>query len=453
MKKTNISFKAIALSLIFLFNPNINIIDPLPDFIGYILISFFIIKLSDMNDTLTEALAIFKRLIFIDAAKILAIFWTFGMTVTTERNTSLLLWTFVFALLEIIFVTQAFAKLFSGIHELATLSDSHAVLGGGKRTYTDRIKRFTIVFICLKAILCVLPEFSVLTTTGYDEGSGLMYIYRFIGVMRLLAFIPVAVLGVIWLIKVIRYFARIDRDKEFLGGLDRIYSERVLSKKSIFIKRNVKICYALLICVFLLSIDFRVDHVNILPDVLSAVCLIAFFAVAAKRTRFSRIPLIVLSSVYAALCGLAWALEFHFFKEYYYEAIYRSDEAFVAYVRLCVASGVGILFFFVLSMCVLFVMHKIIRQHTGIEQSLDVHNNAKYREIDEATKRELSRKLIICVVASLAYAAANVCYLLFFADYGFLTMIDIVASLTCSAVYVKVYADVVDAVDSRYMLE
>ena len=76
-KQSKIQFLPIGLSLIFLFNPNIAVIDVLPDFIGYILISLALIKLSDINETIAEAASLFNKMILIDAAKIFAIVWIF----------------------------------------------------------------------------------------------------------------------------------------------------------------------------------------------------------------------------------------------------------------------------------------------------------------------------------------------------------------------------------------
>ena len=53
--KKRISFTAIAVSFVFLFNPNISIIDFLPDFIGYIILTVALINLADLNDTFWEA--------------------------------------------------------------------------------------------------------------------------------------------------------------------------------------------------------------------------------------------------------------------------------------------------------------------------------------------------------------------------------------------------------------
>ena len=447
MQNKRMNFRGLAFALIFLCNPNISIIDPLPDFIGYIIISLSLVKFADMNDTLCDSLTIFKRLILIDAAKILAIFWTFGMTLPNEKNTSLLLWSFVFGVLEVIFVNQAFSKLFNGIASLGTVCENISVLGGGKRNYTGRIKALTVIFVTFKALMCVLPESSVLSIN--DDGFTM---YRFIGVMRFLAFIPVIILGLVWLIKGIKYFVRVNRDETFIEGLNHLYHERVLTNKSIFIKRDLKVCYVLLICAFAFGTDVRIDYVNILPDLFSAIFFIAFFAIAAKQVKIPKVAFISLSSLLLVTSAVAWFLEYKFFDEYYFEAIYRSDEAYMAYMRSGIVAGIGIVLFCIVSFCVIYAMYNIIQTHTGLEKNLDAYNDEKYKEIDAATKKELTIKLIYCVFTSLICIASNVWYFMYSVDYGILTTVDIATGIICMLTYMKVYSDIVDAVDNKYIL-
>ena len=76
----------------FLFNPNISVIDFLPDFIGYFFLCIGLSKMADLNEELYEARSAFLRMILIDAGKILAILWIFGMEASGERSSSFLLW-------------------------------------------------------------------------------------------------------------------------------------------------------------------------------------------------------------------------------------------------------------------------------------------------------------------------------------------------------------------------
>ena len=87
-KSDSMGWGMIAVGLLFLFNPNINIIDVLPDFIGYIFLCLGGAKLTDLNESIDRALSAFRKMILIDAGKWLALMWVFGMSVTSERNSS-----------------------------------------------------------------------------------------------------------------------------------------------------------------------------------------------------------------------------------------------------------------------------------------------------------------------------------------------------------------------------
>ena len=92
VEKKQMSWGLFIIAFVFLFNPNIAIIDPLPDFLGYIILSVALTKLAMINEHLYDAKRAFDRMIIVDIGKIIAILWVFGMDAVSERNTSMLLW-------------------------------------------------------------------------------------------------------------------------------------------------------------------------------------------------------------------------------------------------------------------------------------------------------------------------------------------------------------------------
>ena len=65
--------------LIFLFNPNINVIDVLPDFIGCIFIVKGLSKLSDLDRRIASAKAKFRRLAWVALFKAFVSLFTSGL--------------------------------------------------------------------------------------------------------------------------------------------------------------------------------------------------------------------------------------------------------------------------------------------------------------------------------------------------------------------------------------
>ena len=141
-KKNNISYGMFALAFVFLFNPCISIIDPLPDLIGYFFLSLALSKIAMINEILYDARRAFERLVIIDAGKIISVFWVFGINTVSERNISLLLWSFVFGVVEIIFVVPAYLKLFEGFSMLGNFH-SNTSIHGKKRNKKRRARRRT----------------------------------------------------------------------------------------------------------------------------------------------------------------------------------------------------------------------------------------------------------------------------------------------------------------------
>jgi hypothetical protein len=221
-KDKKITFGAFAIAFLFLFNPNIAIVDPLPDFFGYMIICFALSRLAFLNETLYDAKRAFERMVLIDAGKILAIFWIFGIEAISERNTSLLLWSFVFGVLESIFAIPAFIKLFDGFSALGDFHVNTSIHSKGrvcKKSYTDFVKYFSVIFVVFKALLTCLPELTVLQTTTYDETSQFFSLYRYIAVIRGLCFVPVFIVGLIWLVTAVRYFLRISNGTMWSSSL------------------------------------------------------------------------------------------------------------------------------------------------------------------------------------------------------------------------------------------
>lgn len=458
MKKTKyINFKAIGLSLIFLFNPNIAVIDVLPDFIGYIFLCIFLTNLADINETLSNALIGFKRLIFLDAAKIISILWIFGMSVTSERNSSLLLWSFAFGVLEMIFVIPAFLNLFKGLEELGNAHDNTSVVGykrgrRSKKSYTEKMRRVTVAFVAVKAVFSFLPELADLTSTEYYENEGLLNLYRYIGIMRFLAFIPVLVLGIIWIIKCVAYFKRIDMDSVFCMALEKSYAEGVAVKKGIFVRRNITLAFVILITAFVFSFDFRLESINILPDFISGILLAVFFAVISKKTSVNKKTPIVLSVLYAILAFAAYLLEISFFDKYYYGAIYRSEEAMTAFVIMAVVSCASSALFAVLSCAVLKSLKKVIFEHTGVI-ALNSGYDSACEKMSDDIKKELGVYLKYCLAATVFYLLTDIGYVLYAKDFEYMFFINTVGAVIFIAAYVKAYIEISEAVKSRYILE
>lgn len=444
------------LSFLFIFNPNINIIDFLPDFIGYVLLCVALTPLGDINESIAEACESFKKMIFIDAAKLLALMWVFGLSVSSEYNSSLMLWSFVFGVLELIFLVPAYCKLFKGLSELGFFYENTSIImakGTQKKNRTDKLRNFTLIFIALKSVMSFLPELSDLTSTEYYENSGMTNLYQFIDVMRLMAFVPVLVVGIVWLIRIIFYFKGIANDSIFVDKINEIYEERICPKKGIFIKRNIALSMTVLIAAFVLSFDFRIENVNIIPDFLCAVLIFAFFMIISKKTPINKKLFIPLSVAYFISSIAASFFEFSFFKDYYYGAVYRDTGAYRAYYSWVAAVIISVVIFFAMCVVIIKTLSSVIDIHTGYTTVQQSENYEMQAKIAEGTKKELKKTLIFCFAASAAYAVGDICYVFLAKDYGFMLLVSFICAAVFVGSFIKAYFDIYEGVSTKYMLE
>ena len=124
--RKNLGLGLTCIAFIFLFNPVIGIIDILPDLVGYLLLCAGLSQIADMNDHFGEALRYFKRMIPISVVQIFLFFIFFGMVTGKEQPTAMLLFTFVFAAIDIIFLSHAYHQLFEGILYLSSRMEGTA---------------------------------------------------------------------------------------------------------------------------------------------------------------------------------------------------------------------------------------------------------------------------------------------------------------------------------------
>ncbi len=459
-KKTKMPWLLLASGFVFIINPNISIIDPLPDFIGYIIISLALTKLSLLCEALTDARRAFERMILIDGGKTLALVWVFGMESASERASSLLLWSFVFSTLEAIFLIPSYFKLFKGLSDLGDYHPNTSIHNTeGKKSHTDKIKLFTIVFIVFKAVMTVLPEFADLSNASYDETSIFVNIYEYIGIMRALACIPVLALGIAWLANIVKYFKRISDDVEFNASLIEKYETQVLPKQGRFIMRYVKTASWLLIAAAVLTLDLKIEGGNIIPDILVLTTLIPAFAMLSKATDKIKKSEYVAFVLYGIASIASLVADGVYNEIYTYNAMNKNFAAFVFYMCCVMLVALkGIAFICTLSLLVKRV-GKAIESHTGYVSGREIHTEGEKRRIAEV-QRELKKAFSLVLDVAVVYVLSDVVYALYGAIYaflrhnaGYLNVVNLVCGLVFIGMTVRATDALREAVNTKYMLE
>ncbi len=325
-------------ALIFLCNPNIHAMDPLPDFIGYLLIVSSLRRVSAIDESFADASRGFRRMAWLSVARLLGLIWVFGATSATEQPVLLLIIAFVLGVLELMTVIPACHQLFHGLSYLSMRMDSHVVSEranaarlealtarlqraereGKSAAYRARLEQkirrmscahawdvteracfLTQGFACVKTVLCVLPELTALADSSYAAGNIMFNWYAYIAGLRALAVLVGMVVGIAWLCSILSYCRRLAKDRALWDRLaTRCDEDEATHPERVPARRLRRALFALTIaCVF--NMNFYMDGFNYLPDIITPVALIA--ALLALRS--------YLSAGWRLLCTLAVALQ------------------------------------------------------------------------------------------------------------------------------------------------
>ena len=133
MKKTKLGLGWLIPGVIMLSNPVIAFYDILPDCIGYLLLCVALLRLADLNASISDALKRFRTLIWINIGGLLMQYYIYNVLAKEpklnpqEIPTMVLLCAFIMAVPQIYFAVPAYRDLFKGFWELAERHDGKAV--------------------------------------------------------------------------------------------------------------------------------------------------------------------------------------------------------------------------------------------------------------------------------------------------------------------------------------
>ena len=384
---------------IFLFNPNINLLDVLPDFIGYLFILRAISGIDELVPHFDAARRGFLKLFWVALAKIPAYFIMAALVGdSTDGRVTITLFALSFGIVEILFSFSATSELFEGLYYLRA---RYGVLSGGEQTLNGA-RTAAYVFAVAKPALAFLPELTYLSMYehfGYIDNKPDIVIYRPF-------FIAVAVLiglgfGIYFLVCTIRSARFVDKDTSLLPLLSGIRQENLPPLTGAARIRRIRLSLSLLAIGFLCLIDLVFDEINYLPNgvailffALSAALLIPFAKRGAIATLAASLPALAFSVV-------ASVLRASFFAEFSYAALGRSYKADALYADYklfsALEAGAQILLF----AAIFWMLFLIIRAETGFVAASEAN-----RKSHAALHRGLTlRTALLCVLSALSSVA------------------------------------------------
>ena len=226
-------FGYIIAGFILLVNPIIHVVDLLPDFLGFFLIWKGLSKLAYLHSGFSAARDLFVRLSLTELIRVACIVF-----VPRADGSTLLLFAFVFGVIELIFFLPALNYFFEGLYYVGMRYESDAVFAkkelkkGKIKEKGESLKRFTVVFYILRIVSTVIPELTELQMYEHKGTITAMAVdyTRFKPLLHILLGFAVMVVGVCWLVQLIRYFGSICGETDFVARLKEVYEKDIAPK-------------------------------------------------------------------------------------------------------------------------------------------------------------------------------------------------------------------------------
>ncbi|MBQ3707037.1 MAG: hypothetical protein II889_03915 [Clostridia bacterium] len=394
--------------LIMLFNPVVIVVDVIPDAVGFFLITAGLTKMSCFIGKIEEARQTFLKLAFVEVVKLFSI-----VILPYASGSADVLLAFVFGLIEGFLFVPAITALFEGLSfaalwygGTAVYAKRETVRGGKTKTVETAAatKRYIIFFYLFRIVATLIPELTELQM--YDNigtvDARIVRMTAFKPLLYILFGAVTMIFAVIYIVKVVRFFGPIRRDKPFLEALTRKYERDILPKTTFFIAKRMKIALMLFGASALASFIFTLDNVNVLVGAISSGLLIAAAVIVARYVKTAYIT-IVLAAVRAALSVFNMILEIRYFMDYSPEATLRVTEAYTRYYRIAMLETVEHVLALASVLFFLAALMKAVKGH--LEISGIQTDNAMYSKHnrDLETYNTIGGKLLLLSVLAIIH--------------------------------------------------
>lgn len=384
-KKKRSSSSLIILALFLLLNPNISIIDYLPDFISYFILAKLFLDASDRAPFFKEARSAFLKLGWLNLLKIPAIF-----LIAQSRggaaygNDTISIASFVFAVLEVILMIIAIRNIFDGLFRLGERTSASALISDFKITKrksmtADALKTLTYAFAIIKCACYGLPDMLLLTTMRENaHGMQIITIDPKYPIVLLLTQVIGFAVGILWFRRMKKYAKSVIKEGQFNSALlsisDGINIQKIESMKK---AREIKAFITLLTASVIFMFELRLDNlrsVNLIPPTLFAILI--FISVFAYRKYItSPTLLLIVTALYAISSSVAYVIEFNFLNEYGYDYLLETKNAAEKYVPVNISTIISTVILLILIILITLMLRNFILRHTGI--SKDSENYGK----------------------------------------------------------------------------
>jgi len=386
---------------IFLCNPMTNIIDILPDFFGYLFLLKALGKWADLCPNIADAVQGLSKLRWFMLLKLFAM-----VLVPLVDDTYVLVLTFAFAVIELIYLLPALGRMFDGFEYFGTRFNSRAIFVNLKN-----LRTLTSILFVVRSALVVFPELCSLSSFEYSGlvTGGVQINYADYKVaLIILNFLLSTLIGILWLVNWIPYFKRIGTETDFLSRVKHDYDLEITNNFGLTFRRALRTVISLILVGFAFFPNLWIDEINIIPTFVGAIFLIAAMAKLGKISKDTRRS-VHIQIIFAAVSFLSYAASLAFSMIWGLDAVSRDFLANDMYniTRILSLAEYVAMAFSVYS--VYREMRKLIDMHLGPDPDV---TDRRLTDIYASHQHEADNGIIVGFIGFFVALATNIVYLL-----------------------------------------
>ena len=411
---------AIIAGLFFLFNPNVDLIDVLPDAIGFGLILYGITPFSHIQIRVADAAKAFRMLTIVELCKLGSLYFYSFFTGTEQLM--ILLITMVFAAFEIFFAWQGFSHLLGGLEDFGDVEKQQKMF---EKIKTIRV--FTLIFVIAKAVFAFLPDLTLLDDARYGvvTGTGIASWQDYRGVFTVFAFAVILIVGIVWLCMAVSFFRTVKKEKELLEDINTRATAYYSQTESLIFRHSIlALSFLLYACFFCL--ELKIEGYSILPPMISATLFLVFFVLMRRFFQKEALIGVILSMLYVITSGISFVMLYLFADKYYLEDagfgfsetiiedINGVFEIFDEYFTINLIVALSQIVFFAMMFMVFRIAKRLIAEQAGLPKSLvddkdktdamRIHEEKADREARASLKKPLVVMMVLAAITSLSCA-------------------------------------------------
>ena len=297
-------FGLMAAALLFLWNPHVNVIDVLPDCIGWLLAALSMTQLAWAIDDFAALRRRAWILCGITTVKLAPMVFSLMGAKRLEllaEPTMVLTYTVCFGALEMYFGMQVMRGWIDAITRFGVMHDSRAALYGtsrepksekkraarAKRDYSELLRRKTFWFFAWRFASSFVPELVYLRSTEYlgNVVYGVVIDIRDYRPYLIIFFSLIAgIIGLRWRIHTAGFSVRLGRDAAIEQGLSVLARERreqIVSRATL---ERFHIAFGCMLIGGVFLCHFSFETVNILPDCIGLLFLFVSVYLLRRKT-------------------------------------------------------------------------------------------------------------------------------------------------------------------------